>query len=260
MENEFITSLNKEVTTNSDESAFDNIWKRYENIIVQSIVTSFGLDFITNDRYGGDVDTIHNVRKFENDVNMTYKNVNNAKAYDEREEYDTAAYHTDSGFMRIKREARNNFDNKGIMLDDEYVNGNKLIPRNNKTIERTHQGQLDHVVSTHEMHDDRGRMLAKLNGLELANNPRNLRFTNAALNLNKSDMTVEEYIQWCEDNPSKVNCNGKKGEALPDELKSKLKEEYKRAKTEDDKRLNQAYYTSKEFRNDTFQVASLRGA
>ena len=35
-----------------------------------------------------------------------------------------------------------------------------MIPRNNKTIPREHQGQLDHVISAKEIHEYRGRVLA----------------------------------------------------------------------------------------------------
>ncbi|MFR2768279.1 MAG: hypothetical protein ACLTAI_08320 [Thomasclavelia sp.] len=39
-----------------------SIWKEYESVILQKdLVTSFGLDFIVQDRHGGDVDTVHNV-------------------------------------------------------------------------------------------------------------------------------------------------------------------------------------------------------
>ena len=66
--------------------------------------------------------------------------------------------------------------------------------------------------------------------MKLANSPENLVFTNAALNLNKRDMTVEEYISWCEENPDKVNWRGKKGEPLTEEVKQKLREEYNESK------------------------------
>ena len=218
------------------------------------------MDFLVHDQHGGDVDTIHNVREIGSDPNMQYKNAQNAAAYDARGEYDTAAYHSDKRFTQIKHDAREAFDANGTKLEDAYVPGNTLIPRNNKTIPREHQGQLDHVMSAHEIHDDRGRVLAGLDGIELANDPGNLRFTNADLNLNKSDMTVEEYIQWCEDNPTKVNQGGKKCEPLTEEVKESLRKEYNRAKKEYDAKLAQAYYTSPQFAKDTAAAAAKRGA
>ena len=243
-----------------EDNVFCSIWAEYERVILQSLVTSFGLDFIVNDQHGGDVDTIHNVREIGSDSQMRYKNAANASAYDGRGEYDTSAYHSDKRFTQIKQNARADFDVNGTKLDDAYVPGNTLIPRNNKTIPRKHQGQLDHVMSAHEIHDDRGRVLARLDGIELANNPGNLRFTNAALNLNKRDMTVEQYIQWCEDNPTKVNWGGAKGEPLTEEIKERLRKEYYRAKREYDAKLAQAYYTSPQFARDTAVAAVKRGA
>ena len=108
-------------------------------------------------------------------------------------------------------------------------------------------------------YDDRGRVLAGLDGIQLANDPGNLRFTNADLNLNKSDMTVEEYIQWCEDNPTKVNRGGAKGEPLTEEVKDALRKEYNRAKKEYDAKLTKAYYTSPQFAKYTAAAASKRG-
>ena len=44
--------------------------EQYEKVIIDSIITSFGLDFLIRDQYGGDVDTIHNVRKIGQDELM----------------------------------------------------------------------------------------------------------------------------------------------------------------------------------------------
>ena len=256
----FIGELKNGPGMEPEDNVFRSIWAEYERVILQSLVTSFGLDFLVHDQHGGDVDTIHNVREIGSDSKMEYKNATNAATYDARGEYDTAAYHFDKRFKQIKHDARADFDANGTKIDDAYVPGNTLIPRNNKTIPREHQGQLDHVMSAHEIHDDRGRVLAGLDGIELANDPGNLRFTNADLNLNKSDMTVEEYIQWCENNPTKVNQGGAKGEPLTEEVKDALRKEYNRAKKEYDAKLAQAYYTSPQFAKDTAAAAAKRGA
>lgn len=89
---------------------------------------------------------------------------------------------------------------------------------------------MDHTISAKEIHNDRGRVLAGLSGVDLANDPQNLKFTNAALNNNMKDKSIPEYIKWCEDNPDKVNWNGKKGEPLPEDVKEKLLTEYEKSK------------------------------
>lgn len=256
----FLNELNDCPNMDQDEDVFKGIWNQYEGVIVRSIITSFGLDFLVGDQHGGDVDTIHNVRKIGKDPDMKYKNSQNAIDYENRGEYDTGIYHNNPTFAKIKKDAKREFDTNGTMQNDAYVPNNKVIPRNNSTIPREKQGQLDHVISAHEIHDDRGRVLAGMNGVELANNPSNLRFTNAALNLNKSDMTVDEYINWCEKNPDKVNWNGKKGEPLPDDVKQQLRKEYNRAKKEYDKKLAGKYYTSGKFAKNTAVAAGKRGA
>lgn len=256
----FVGNLKNGGGMNSNENVFETIMGEYERVVLQSLVTSFGLDFLVHDQHGGDVDTILNVRKIGKDPLMKYKNAQNEADYENRGEYNDAAYHSDSRFSSVKRRARNDFDQNGTMQEDAYVAGNTVIPRNNKTIPRGKQGQLDHVLPAERIHNDRGRVLAELDGIELANSPSNLRFTNAALNLNKSNMTVDEYLKWCEDNPDKVNWNGNKGEPLPETVKRKLRREYNRAKKEYDAKLARAYYTSPKFAKDTALAAGKRGS
>lgn len=61
-----------------------NWQKEVNDTIVQSLVTSFGLDFLLlKDKKGGDVDTVHNVR---NDIWATEEEKNR---YQDRGEYDS---------------------------------------------------------------------------------------------------------------------------------------------------------------------------
>jgi len=250
---------------NFKEPLFDTLIKQYGKVIFKSIITSFGLDAFIKDVYGGDVDTILNVRKVGTDPEMTYKNSDNEAAYANRGKYDNKAYHKDPRYRKKVNDARKNFDNSGKKIADAYVIGNDLIPRHNKTISRNKQAELDHIQSGNEIHNDAGRVLSGLNGLDLASRDENLKFTNAALNNNMRDKTVEEYIKWCEENPDKVNWNGKKGEPLSVEVKAKLREEYYRAKVDYNNRLSNSYYIDwsnpacKQFYKDTANAAQKRG-
>ena len=47
-----------------NEPIMQSIFQQYERVLVESLITSFGLDFIVKDQHGGDVDTIFNVRKY----------------------------------------------------------------------------------------------------------------------------------------------------------------------------------------------------
>ena len=89
-----------------DENILSSIFKQYESVIVQSLITSFGLDFLVTDRHGGDVDTIHNVRQIGSDPELQYKNAANKAAYDNRGEYNSSEYHSDSRYISKNREVR----------------------------------------------------------------------------------------------------------------------------------------------------------
>ena len=69
-----------------------SIFQQYERVVIESLITSFGLDFIVRDQHGGDVDTVHNVRQIGKDENMSYKNKQNEAAYNNRPEYNSAEY------------------------------------------------------------------------------------------------------------------------------------------------------------------------
>ena len=53
-----------------ERNAYSSIFQQYEKVIIDSLITSFGLDFLIKDQHGGDVDTIHNVRKIGQDELM----------------------------------------------------------------------------------------------------------------------------------------------------------------------------------------------
>lgn len=251
-----VRELNDGPQMEPEENVFSSIWAEYERVIIESLVTSFGLDFMVKDQYGGDVDTIHNVRKIGPDSKMEYKNAANKSAYDNRGAYDDHKYHGNNpSYRKIVREAKKN----GKEIPDTYVPGNKVIPYKNKSIPTKRQAQLDHVISGYEIHEDRGRVLSGLNGVDLANDPDNLRFTNAALNNNMKKKSVKEYIEWCEKHPDRVDYQGKKGEPLPEEVKKRLLEEDARARKAYNAKLAQKYYTSPQFAQDTATAAAMRG-
>lgn len=254
MGDSFIAQLDNGAPMQPNSGVMSDLFSQYERVIVESIITSFGLDFLVPDTHGGDVDTIPNVRKIGIDPQMTYKDSKNETAYQNRGAYDTAKYHGDSRFTNTKAEAKRNFREKGEWITDAYTGGS--VAPVNKGLPPEKQAQLDHTISAKEIHDDPGRVLAGLSGTDLANNPDNLNFTNAALNNNMKDKGIPEYIEWGERTPSEVNWSGKKGEPLSEEVKQNLMEKYNKAKKEYEKRLAIAYYTSPSF---TKKVAKAAG-
>ena len=185
----FISELNRDFSPKPEENVFTSIWNEYERVILQSLITSFGLDFLVQDQHGGDVDTIHNVREIGKDPNMRYKNKKNAEAYANREQYDTRKYHQDKRYIEINRKASES--KKNGTLEDAYTG---------KTVARNAKMDLDHVVSAKEIHNDPGRILAGLEGTDLANSENNLKSTDRSINRSMQDKNIEDYLQKWEAN------------------------------------------------------------
>ena len=248
----YLSELNSGIAPNPSNNIFSDIWGEYERVILHSLVTSFGLDFLVHDQYGGDVDTVQGVRE-----TGTFKNSAYAQKYEARGKYSTHDYHSDDSYTAVTAEARWQFNETGAPLEDVYAPGNLLIF--NKAEGPWRRASLDHIISAHEVHDDPVRMLADLDGISLANDPENLRYTSISLNAKMSDMTIDEFIVWCDENPDKVNWNGEKCAPLPEEVKQRLREEDARAREHYETRIAKSYYTSPQFYADAVAAAGKRG-
>ena len=157
-----------------NEPIMESIFQQYERVLIETLITSFGLDFLIKDQHGGDVDTIHNVRQIGQDERMLYKNATNQQDYKQRGKYDSATYHKDAQYIAKNKEIT--MQKKNGTLIDAYT-GNK--------IERNGKSDLDHVVSAKEIHEDKGRILAGYTGTKLANCKENLQVTNPHTNRTK---------------------------------------------------------------------------
>lgn len=152
-----------------------------EKTVVNSLATSFGLDFLLfQDKKGGEVDTVHNVRQ------GVWATNDEKDRYDSREKYDREKL----GFNKHK-----NFKEKGEYdkriqqsggLKDSYT-GNIIINKN-------HERHLDHVISAKEIYNDPGRILAGTCSVELASHKNNLKPTQKTVNTSKNDISVESYL------------------------------------------------------------------
>ena len=83
---DYLVSVSKNYYPSKEENVVKSIFSQYESVIIYSLITSFGLDFLIKDQHGGDVDTIHNVRQIGKDLEMTYKNKQNEESYETRGE------------------------------------------------------------------------------------------------------------------------------------------------------------------------------
>lgn len=241
MVNSYAANIGKNYNPDPNENIFDSIFREYEYVIFESIISSFGLDFIVKDRHGGDVDTIHNVRQIGNDPYMNYKNNANEKAYENQEDYVSYVYHGGNKQYRKKiSDTRKNAEN-GV-ITDEYTGKDIAF---SKAASNELKVSLDHVIAAKEIHDDRGRVLAELSGTDLANSPENLKFTNLHLNESINVTQIPEYI---ENHPE-----------LSEETKNNMMTAYNNARKSYETKLARAYYTSPKFIKDSASAAGKLG-
>ncbi len=211
------------------ENIFSSIFRQYEKVIIQSIITSFGLDFLIKDHLGGDVDTIHNARK------GIYHRDDYKQTYDNRCDYDSDIYHKDTRY--IEKNKRISEQKKNGKLYDAYT-GDK-IARNDRT-------DLDHVIAAKEIHDDRGRVLAGLNGVDLANSDENLQATNPHTNRTKKVQPMYEFLN-------------RYGNEYTVEQRLNMQKKDTIARKTYEAKLATAYYTSPAFAKDVSLAAGKVG-
>lgn len=255
-----------------NDDIMDTLFQQYERVIVESLITSFGLDFLIKDQHGGDVDTINNVRKIEDTPNagseMAYKNKVNEAAYENREAYNKsvkAKYDSDSRFIAINKAVSQ--QKKSGTLKDAYTE---------KTVSRNADIDLDHVISTKEIHEDKGRTLAGLSGLDLANCEENLKPTDRSINRSMKEKSIDDYCEWLNKtepqraaeltrlrNKSELTDKEKqllhKYEQQASINQNQMKSYDKAARKAYEAKLATAYYTSPKFATDTAKAAGKVG-
>lgn len=257
----YVIDVGKEFHPDPAEPVMEGIFQQYERVIIESLVTSFGLDFLIRDQHGGDVDTIHNVRQIGQDEQMTYKNARNQQAYDNREPYGKDVkrkYDSDSRFINVS--AQISRQKKAGNLTDAYT-GQKVA--------RNADIEIDHVIATKEIHDDRGRVLAGLDGIALANSRENLQPTDHSINESMKQKSIDEYCEWLKKTEPKRAEELKKLYAKPQsdltDKERKLLHKYEQQAMADpqkmkkidaaarksyEAKLAKAYYTSPKFAKD----------
>lgn len=232
MKNGWIAAVEDNYLPDRSEPVLDSLFHQYERVLVESLIASFGMDFLIVDRHGGDVDTIHNVRQIGKDGLMAYKNKDNEKAYVDNGSYDSFIYHHDAGYIETNRSVSSK--RKAGELQDAYTM--EPIARNGKT-------DLDHVISAKEIHDDRGRVLAGLKGTELANSKDNLRPTNPHTNRTKQAFTMEEFL-------------ARKGHEYTEAQQKNMRQVDEKARAAYEAKLATAYYIGPRFAKDMTLAAA----
>ena len=278
-----IDSFVKQINNDYDveTNVYNSIFKQYERVVVQSLITSFGLDFLINryvDQHGGNVDTIHSVRQIGKDPQMSYKNTQNEKEYNNRGGYDNKTYHSDSRFTSVKANARQDYNENGTLIKDVYT-GKDLEYTKASAVPNDLLVELDHVIECKSIHEDRGRVLSGLNGIDLANSDENFAWTNKSLNASMGSWARQENERWKNEygcdapllevdmeayfrkggfdnylkNHPEVNIDD------PEATKERMLEQYRKSRKAYNAKINQAYYTSPAFFKDAAKAAGIVG-
>lgn len=262
----FVAQLDCEASPNPHESLYDRLLGEYERVVVQSLITSFGLDFLIEDQHGGDVDTIHNVREIGRDPNMTYKNKQNVQNYEARGDYNYGEYHADKRFSATKHEARELWQETGKDIKDEYTGKDIGFYGGTKSIPPERKAELDHIIETKSIHEDRARVLSGLSGADLANDPENLVFTNKSLNASMGAWARGVNEKYKKEHGCNAPMDMLDRRAyvaahpeLDDLTKENLLKEYSKARRNYEAKLNRKYYTSTPFLRDTTKQATKLG-
>ena len=252
-------------SSNTEANLYNSIFEEYERVIISSLITSFGLDFLIKDQHGGDVDTIHNVRQIGKDQQMKYKNQDNLNAYNNRGEYSTGEYHSDVRFASKKSKARQDYNENGTKIKDAYTDRD-LDYTKASAVPKECRVELDHVVECKAIHDDRGRVLSGLNGVDLANSEDNLAWTNKSLNASMGSWARHVNDKWkkehgCDAPLSEVDMKAylKAHPEIDSDTRERMLAQYEKSRKAYDAKINQKYYTSSSFFKDTSKAAAKVG-
>lgn len=249
----FVNGVRNEFYQDNNENVLSLLFKEYERVIFRSIITAFGLDAFIRDQYGGDVDTIFNVRKFGHDSKITYKSTSNESAYKNRGEYSHKLVEgAGTNFQKIKHEARLKYgeDNKNT-VQDAYEDKPLAFLGKSKGHPTDKSAELDHVIAAKHIHDDRGRVLAGLSTQEMADSRNNLKWTNEHLNKSMGQDEIPDYIAT---HPE-----------LSEDTKSRMMDAYNQARAAYEDKIKKAYYfdfenpNCRQFYKETALAAGKRG-
>lgn len=242
-----------------DEEKISALIDACQNECLQAVIRPFGVaKILFEDKVGGSVNTVHNVR---NNVFATDESRREILKEKSPSNYDSIKYHSHPNYKRINKENSTRL-NDGI-VKDSYSG----------TVTIKGKMQLDHVISASEIHGDAGRILAGLDGSALANVSGNLKPTSQTINGSKKDKSVAAYLKWLDDkkipaleqNIARLEKEGDLSAENAIKLlknKEKLKELRKidraqmtaadvAARKDYNGKINKAYYTSGTFIKDT---------
>ena len=259
MTTRFVSGIDSNLIVNDKKETKKSIFKEYERVIIDSLLQTFGLDFIILDQYGGDVDTIHNLEQVGDNSRMSVKNSETRHKYEARGEYDSHKYHSDKQYIARNREFSEQRKSGGIK--DAYTK---------ETLHASHD--LDHILSAKSMHDNASVYATSLDPVTLVNSDDNLVPTISSVNRSKGAKSVSQFLSDWESTremrqtkikelrnktilTDKERKQLKKYEELEKLKPEEVKKLYNKSKQSMDNKLNKDYYTSSKFAKDTTKAA-----
>jgi hypothetical protein len=254
----YVDSLRNDFNKEYSEKFFDE----QKNTIIHVVVDRFGLGGImaSNDKTGGNVDTIHNVRE------GVYATEQERSNYENKPEYDSKEYHSDNRYIEKNRQGK--IEKSENRLQDGYTENQ---------IKQNQDYDLDHIKSAKSIHDDAGRILAEKDGVDLANRDENFEFTDRSINRSKKQKSAEQYANELDSTRSqrqdriaelkqkKDNITEKekaelnKLEKLESVNTNTLRKKGEKAEKAYEKEINQ-YYCSKKFITNLGKQSAMQGA
>ena len=263
----FINDI-KDAEYDPNVSIMESLWSQYERVVIESIISSFGLGKFIKDQDGGDVDTIKNVSDTEKFRNAKYQEKYDIDIKDRYNDFKDDL-HSGDQFYKKTRDYMIKQQMEG-KLKDIYTK---------QTIDKDDKFDLEHIISAKEIFEDRGRVLSGISATELANCEDNFGATNSLINRSKKDLTMDSFINNIEnarDTRISTMQKLKAKESLNDDEKAELhraevvEEAYKNkehlkevdgvARKKYNDKLAKKYYQSKEFWTNTGTAAISLGA
>ena len=253
-----------------DDERFSRLLASCRDGVLSAVVGPFGLGglVVRGDKVGGNVDTVHNVRK------GTYATDRERQAYGSRGDYRSTGVGD-----RVHKDQRYKETNEETSIQQKTADGLK-DGYTGKPLKQGSDKDLDHVKSAKETHDDPGRVLAELATEDLANIPENLTPTDRTINRSKGKEPMEKFLESLprlkEENREKIKALESKGSLTPDEAdklrKYKEKQEKydavdrdmaretdRNARKAQDRKINKEYYTSWKFAKNTLATGASEG-
>ncbi|WP_298715902.1 hypothetical protein [uncultured Oceanisphaera sp.] len=262
--------------------------------ILQSLISSFGIDpLLFEDKKGGDVTTINNIRKHYNSDSDIYIPEHIKNEHENRGEYKPAYINSKGESVKVDLyHTHNNYINKGKDDKKSQVNGQLHDTYRNTLMNENENRQLDHIISSHEVHNDAGRVLAGIDGVNLANQESNFQSTHSYVNNLKSNHSMDKFLdeilpKTINSKKERIQNNQEKLNSIPSDtpeqrhnkrkLEDKIKKEKehievleslnheemrkadKKARLVYDQQINEEYYKSSRFFKDTALASATAG-